>query len=170
MQTMTRAYSPVKCIDCETVIERVNPNHKRCLACRLVAETARPAKYYQDNKEHCLNRCNEWRKKNMAKVKEGHAAWKKANADKVRAYGRKKSRVKMGIIGATGESKSGDCEICGTHQANLVLDHDHGTGLVRGWLCNNCNTGIGMLKDDPYIIRNALAYLSRTTKRHLRLA
>ena len=28
-----------------------------------------------------------------------------------------------------------------------VIDHDHDTGEFRGWLCNNCNTGLGAMGD-----------------------
>jgi hypothetical protein len=31
------------------------------------------------------------------------------------------------------------CAICGA-ESQLYLDHDHDTGLVRGWLCHVCNT------------------------------
>lgn len=39
------------------------------------------------------------------------------------------------------------------------MDHDHKTGKVRGLLCTPCNTGIGMLQDDPEIVKKALDYL-----------
>jgi hypothetical protein len=35
------------------------------------------------------------------------------------------------------------CAICGTHRQELVLDHDHTTALVRGWLCASCNISEG---------------------------
>ncbi|MEU7206101.1 endonuclease domain-containing protein [Streptomyces sp. NPDC045470] len=35
------------------------------------------------------------------------------------------------------------CAVCGQTGHRLVLDHDHATGLVRGWLCNSCNTREG---------------------------
>lgn len=39
------------------------------------------------------------------------------------------------------------------------LDHCHETGEFRGFLCSNCNQGIGKFKDDPEILLNAIAYL-----------
>lgn len=35
------------------------------------------------------------------------------------------------------------CAICGTRSRGLVLDHDHETALVRGWLCASCNISEG---------------------------
>ena len=63
------------------------------------------------------------------------------------------------------EDQDYKCAICGIHEENvtksLAIDHDHTTGLVRGYLCNNCNRGIGLLKDDPNVLRNAIEYLER---------
>jgi hypothetical protein len=39
------------------------------------------------------------------------------------------------------------------------LDHCHETGEFRGFLCSNCNLGLGKFKDDPEILLNAIAYL-----------
>lgn len=52
------------------------------------------------------------------------------------------------------------CEICGNDQATHI-DHDHETGKVRGKLCSNCNSGIGMLKDNPDLLLAAVTYLLR---------
>src|ERR1019366_10571713 len=35
--------------------------------------------------------------------------------------------------------KDGQCQCCGT-PATLHLDHDHETGVFRGYLCHYCNT------------------------------
>jgi len=44
---------------------------------------------------------------------------------------------------------------------NWVLDHDHDTELFRGWLCGNCNTGLGGFKDSIDRVRRATEYLEK---------
>lgn len=41
----------------------------------------------------------------------------------------------------------------------MQLDHDHETGMFRGWLCHRCNTGIGSLGDSAEGLENALRYV-----------
>ena len=41
------------------------------------------------------------------------------------------------------EWQAGRCAVCGREE-RLVEDHDHGTGLFRGWLCRSCNVSEGM--------------------------
>jgi hypothetical protein len=51
-------------------------------------------------------------------------------------------------------------------KSTAVLDHCHKTGQVRGLLCNNCNRGIGLLKDSPEICINAANYLKKYLEKH----
>jgi hypothetical protein len=63
------------------------------------------------------------------------------------------------------ESQDGKCAICGALEGrtgvSLYIDHDHGTGEIRGLLCGNCNTGIGMLGDTLERLEAAAAYLRK---------
>lgn len=43
----------------------------------------------------------------------------------------------------------------------LGVDHDHKTDKIRGLLCTNCNRGIGYLKENIFILKNAIKYLKR---------
>lgn len=101
---------------------------------------ARQKAYYAANKERILAR--------------QRAAWD----DEARSKGRMKARVRAGAA-ATAETRTGRCPICG-RDGELVLDHDHATGLTRGWPCRRCNSGLGLLGDTPEALYNALAYLN----------
>ena len=58
------------------------------------------------------------------------------------------------------------CVICGS-RAGLTIDHDHSCcpgksscgKCVRGVLCSTCNTGLGMFKDNPFLLTKAIDYL-----------
>jgi len=53
------------------------------------------------------------------------------------------------------------CAICFRIMGKPKVDHDHDTGEVRQLLCNECNCGIGFLRDDVVLIASALAYLKK---------
>jgi hypothetical protein len=58
------------------------------------------------------------------------------------------------------ESQKGVCLIC-HRDRKLVIDHCHESGEVRGLLCGACNLMLGLLRDDPQILRRALRYLEK---------
>lgn len=53
------------------------------------------------------------------------------------------------------------CDVSFTRQFvnDVVLDHDHDTGEMRGYICRMCNSGIGMMEDSPTILARAIAWL-----------
>jgi hypothetical protein len=61
--------------------------------------------------------------------------------------------------------RTSSCDCCGkivteTKGINsLVIDHDHETGEFRGWVCNDCNVGIGRLGDTVEGLEQAIDYL-----------
>jgi hypothetical protein len=56
--------------------------------------------------------------------------------------------------------QDGRCAICFEEFTQTpCIDHNHDTGAVRGLLCEDCNQGIGRLKDSIPRVKAALAYL-----------
>src|ERR1039458_7278057 len=58
----------------------------------------------------------------------------------------------------SGELKHGACEIC-SKVGLLHYDHDHKTGEFRGWLCGQCNRGLGEFADNVALLKKAVEYL-----------
>jgi hypothetical protein len=59
------------------------------------------------------------------------------------------------------------CECCGNIPRNDAwrLDHDHNTKKIRGWICDQCNTGLGKLGDNIEGLKKALDYLKKCNKK-----
>jgi hypothetical protein len=72
------------------------------------------------------------------------------------------------------KSQKGRCAVCGTldpqsrnganRPGEFAVDHDHETGEIRGLLCNPCNTGLGLFKEDPKRLKKAARYLLQTRR------
>ncbi len=65
------------------------------------------------------------------------------------------------------EIQKGKCAICGTTRPHFRknvkhfnVDHNHETGTVRGLLCNTCNRGLGLFRDNVGLIGKAFQYLT----------
>lgn len=54
------------------------------------------------------------------------------------------------------------CECCGDVSDNLHLDHDHKTREFRGYLCVNCNHGLGKFQDSVIRLERAIEYLRKS--------
>jgi hypothetical protein len=66
------------------------------------------------------------------------------------------------------QAQNNKCAICdGTmlkgsvSSDGIVLDHDHVTGFIRGYVHQRCNKGIGNFNDNASALRQAAEYLER---------
>lgn len=103
-----------------------------------------------------------WRERRRGYVR----AYRERHPDRVAESERKRNlRLKFGITveeyNALLEKQGGVCGICEdppTVKA-LAVDHHHDTGVIRGLLCSNCNTALGLMKDDLDRLERAVNYL-----------
>lgn len=58
--------------------------------------------------------------------------------------------------------KRGRCHICANKARNLVIDHNHETGEIRGLLCHHCNVALGFFRDNLAWVLSAAEYLRIT--------
>lgn len=91
-------------------------------------------------------------------------AYRKNNPEKAKEIGLKSSfGMTLTEYNMRFNAQNGCCAICEMHQSKLSrtlsVDHNHNTGEIRGLLCNTCNSGIGLLKEDIKIFRKAIKYL-----------
>ena len=83
--------------------------------------------------------------------------------EQYRAYRRRYIRRRNGTLNATGEQQTGTCPLCEKADQLLRFDHSHETGRFRGWLCNDCNTKLGVY--EKWVVPNEAKikhYLQRT--------
>ncbi len=62
------------------------------------------------------------------------------------------------------------CPIClksfiREHRNDVVLDHSHVDGAIRGWLCSSCNTSLGKFDDDPETLKRAIDWIENGGKK-----
>jgi hypothetical protein len=121
-------------------------------------------------REEKNRRCRLWHKANPDKVRELNRRWRGANKEKLKLFARHRTWRKNGWtperFDIVWRLQGGKCAICprelttGWREENSVFaDHDHATGSPRGLLCRNCNTAIGLLKDNPSRAREVALYL-----------
>lgn len=147
---------------------------KTCTQCQ---ETKPLTDYHKDPRNHsktvsickvCRRTYNKsWRIKNPNKVRQ----MTQRGRDKRRLASYKaKYGITLEQLNQMMVDQNYRCRLCKrqfdeTGSYRPVVDHDHKTGIVRGLLHNNCNSGLGYFEDDPNLLESAWAYISAYRKR-----
>jgi hypothetical protein len=62
------------------------------------------------------------------------------------------------------KKRDGQCDACGRRsRRTLCIDHCHNTNVVRGFLCDECNTTLGQFNDDGDLLRKLANYADKFT-------
>lgn len=87
----------------------------------------------------------------------------KMNAARVQARRKSKYGVSPEQFDAMLAAQKEACAICGTKEPKgrgaFNVDHCHTSGVVRGLLCQPCNTALGLFRDDTVLLSRASTYL-----------
>lgn len=139
---------------------------KKCGRC----QETKPVTEFFLNRGHSDGRANYCKTCDLVYKKE----WRRANPEKHSSYSAKTQarpihktirrsgylKRKYGIDGrqydAMVVAQCGACMICiRVPSKPLLVHHDHKTGTVIGLVCYSCNTAMGLLGDDPALMRRA---------------
>jgi hypothetical protein len=136
-------------------------HEKLCSMCKEVKP--RIAFYYMsDRKSHMSSRCKECQNK-------ATNTWHSLHPEKTQRIVRR-SKLKLTFdltlehFEDMLEAQCYCCAICGIDiddsRQDFSVDHNHANGKVRGLLCGECNSGLGMFKDNQQSLQKAIDYLN----------
>lgn len=119
------------------------------------SKCATTAKY--TSKGSCVE-CTNLAVKNRKNPGRVYSARNDKNSRLKRMYG-----ITHDTFDAMWAEQGGACGICAKtlhiKQGGHAVDHCHTTLKVRALLCHPCNAGIGLLMEDPAVLRAAAAYI-----------
>lgn len=123
--------------------------HSVCIVCHLANSKKR--RELPENKERARLAQEKWRKNPKNKRANLSSAYKAK-------YG-----ITLDSYEEMLEKQDRKCYICG-NEANyngkpLYVDHCHDSGKVRKLLCQHCNSGLGMFRDNPELLIKAADYV-----------
>ena len=141
-----------------------NTGLKTCTQCAV----EKPIEDFRANSKGSFTWCQECHTNNGKKTMQ---EWRIKNPERA-AYNRKRHLLKQYSL--TPEEftymvmeQGGVCGICGLVPSALYVDHDHATGMIRGLLCQKCNSGIGFLGDSLVGLEKAITYLKRLDSKEI---
>ena len=133
-----------------------------CKACNLAEKKRR----YHADPESMKERVKQWQQENAERVNAFHRERRSRPEVKRKqrdAYYRRKHGISVDEADAILEAQNNRCAICKRETperlASMHLDHDHKSGKIRGFLCIDCNHGLGKFRDEPDLLLRALVYL-----------
>ena len=147
---------------------KIGKTRTRMRTCKKCGETKEVSEFYKDKSMKAgimsiCKCCHNTRNKKWAEDNKDRTLYLSRKSYLKRHYG-----VTMEWYADKLEEQKGVCAICSCASTELrstdamfCVDHCHITGQPRALLCHKCNTGIGMLKDNPILVARAWTYLQQ---------
>lgn len=131
-----------KTLDCFYNLKK-NPDCKEC-------RSKKDKEYYKGNTNKFREKSRRFRKENPEKIK----GW----------YLKGRYNLTLEEYNNKLQEQNGACQICKRTNINLVVDHNHSTGDVRGLLCSRCNLAFGALEENLDILQSMINYKDKYQK------
>ena len=134
---------------------RANGCGSYCKKCDNIRKKKWISKNRKRHNSNILKAKNKWRKENPDKELE-----QRERADLNRKL-KKFNLTKEEYLNLKDSCKN-KCMICHkTQDKELAIDHCHETGTVRGLLCSNCNTSLGLVYESIDTLKSMIKYLEK---------
>lgn len=152
------------CKDCAAEFEG-GSRRKYCDGCLAVRRQTAVRKWAKANPNTRERRevKSAWYQANKKSVQIRNKKWRADNPDYflLRNYGITEAQREQLIL-----DQNGACAVCQTDLDTLGAkhthtDHCHTSGVVRGVLCVQCNTGLGSFRDSLRVLKAAITYLRK---------
>lgn len=134
--------------------------NKICPCCNITKEDHDFYKGYKHCKLCQRTKYKQWLQKNPEKYKKYQEQQKSKCKKDIRIRKRWTYGLKEEEFDKLYAQQTGKCVGCRLEfKDDINVDHNHQTGKIRGLLCSNCNSGLGMFKDDYKLLQKAIEYL-----------
>lgn len=139
--------------------QELNPDKTRAAQAKYeAANPNRHAEYRKKNPTACRDASRRFRERHKSHVQTNLKVYRRLSR-----YGMSETQYDY-----LRWVQNGVCAICRktcSMSSVLSVDHSHDSGAIRGLLCKLCNSAIGLLRDDPQVVRAAADYLERASPR-----
>ena len=152
-----------KCIDCNNDVSKKSQKpSKRCDVC-LIKRKKKLSKISQ--RKYRNNNIERVRKsaRDFASKKRRLYPTKTHQQDRKSAL-KKNYGITLKEYEILFNKQNGVCAICHkseTRTKYLCVDHNHGTGEIRGLLCTKCNLALGYINDSILLLEEMIKYIKR---------
>ena len=154
-----------ECIDCSQSFSPFVHNQQRCPSC-VTKKQLKDGKHKHVKQKRFNKRC-EWcgTKFEMTGPASRFCCYDCKNQNKHAKVYNLSRKEYLALVSKT------KCDICNSegffinpnYNLKFVVDHCHTSGMVRGWLCHNCNRALGLFQDNIETMEKAIAYLKSAT-------
>ena len=113
------------------------------------------------DRDYIRNYMREWRENHPGRDAEIARTYRNRHPERMKAADKRyRESFHKKRVAVAGRDMPEVCELCQQpSRFTLVFDHDHKTGLFRGWICRPCNAFLAGVRDSAEFLERAAEYV-----------